>query len=74
MRVHERAQPTNLAISSLTIAMHEELAKHDLTDGEYVMVVSNAVNSVLSGWAKDTIRMERHGNTGTPGGWAGDQD
>lgn len=74
MRIHEREMPTNRAANALTIAMLEELQNHDLTDGEYIRVVANATNSILSGWAKETIRFERHGNYDTPGGFAREEE
>lgn len=70
LRIHEREQPTNQAENRLVQVLVDELENHDLTDGEYIRVISGAFHTLLSGWAKYQIREERHGNRDSLGGLA----
>ena len=74
LRTHERELPTNIAQNELVIAIVNELEKHDLTDGEYIRVISDVFHTLLSDWAKYQIREERHGNRDSLGGIASESD
>ena len=69
MRIHPREQMVNQADNRIALLVLEGLDEYpDLTDGEYVRVVTSAFNTVLSVWAKYKIRHERHGDHDKEGG------
>lgn len=72
-RQHEREQVVSAARLSLNekvIDWMREEGTQNLTDAEYISVVASALQDTVLGHTKMMIRMERHGNTDTPGGWA----
>ncbi len=64
---HPRAEVTRKAENDLEKAYSEISEKYDLTTGERLRVLSNALHSGLSSIAKYAIRHERHGKGGKPG-------
>ena len=66
-RVHPRMQIVNEAECKL----REVLVKiaHDLTEGEFLKVVSGMLSEQVGLVAKYAIRQERHGRTDKPGDW-----
>lgn len=63
MRIHERERVVQEAHAKVSTIMA------DLTPGEQLRVLSGELGMV----AKYMIRVERHGDTGTPGGIAPDE-
>jgi hypothetical protein len=69
-RAHEREQQVDVASSELASVMCRELEKHDLTDAEWLRAVHHAYSTLVNGYIKTAIRVERHGDQDIPGGWA----
>ncbi len=67
-RIHEREKLINNSESGLRLAVVE--CTKGLTEAEAISVVTNVLSGEILGRMKYAIRMERHGNTETPGGWA----
>lgn len=61
MRMHPRTEIVTQARSALTEAVLRWERDHpDLTDGEWIGIVSSVLSGQLENWAKHTIRAERH--------------
>jgi len=67
-RIHPREQLVKDAEMKIKTAIVE--ACKGLTTAESLQVVNHACHEEIGGILKYEIRMERHGNTNTPGGWA----
>ena len=68
-RLHKREQIVREAELKLRQAMLDIWKESDLTDAEMLRIVAACFGDHVAGHAKYDIRMERHGNTDTPGGW-----
>jgi len=64
---HPRAQIVRVAETELEKAYLDIAEKHDLTTGERLRVLSNALHSGIASIAKYAIRHERHGSGDKPG-------
>lgn len=73
-RQHPRELRCNKAEIDLSMAIHKVIEEHNLTTAEQLRVVNAALSKYIGHIAKIEIRLERHGNTETPGGWANDND
>jgi len=70
-RIHPREQVVSAARNELANAVLEVIQTHELTEGEALKVVSQALGEWLGSAATHMIRDERHrGNPDKPGGWA----
>lgn len=72
-RQHERERLVSAARISLSEKVSDWLREEttqELTDAEYISVVTDTLAQSVLGHTKMMIRVERHGNTDTPGGWA----
>ena len=67
-RIHEREKLIKNAEIALRLAIVG--ATKGLTEAEAISVVTSVFSEEILGRMKYAIRMERHGNTETPGGWA----
>ena len=68
IRIHHREQRVVMATTQIEKKVLKVLADADLTDGETVRALSAAFHNVLAGYAKEMIRIERHGDADKPGG------
>lgn len=68
MRRHKRDVMCSEALAAMKDAMREVQKKFDLTPAEYVDLAQQAASSAITYYLRDDIRIERHGNTDTPGG------
>lgn len=69
-RIHEREGMVDRAEMQLQEHLSRLQFNSDLTEGEFLRVVSGAFSNTLGGIAKYKIRMERHGDSNRPGGLA----
>jgi len=67
--MHPREQIVKEAENDLRELLNDLQFCRDLTEGEYFRVLGVAFSEVGT-WAKYAIRMERHGDSNTPGGMA----
>ena len=65
-RMHERESKVRLAQVELETLILEKANELDLTDVELLQALTSAMQSSL----KYMLRVERHGDTDTPSGWA----
>lgn len=73
LRQHERERivsAARLSLSEKILDWMREDGTVDLTEPEYISVVTAALSDSVLSRTKMMIRMERHGNVDTPGGWA----
>ena len=68
-QIHPRERLVDEAEQQLRMSLIS-LHKLGLTTGEFLQVVSNVLGGEVRSIARYAIRVERHGNTETPGGWA----
>ena len=59
-----KLHPRERIVAEAKVGIAREVFKHELTYGERLAILSE----LLSTAAKYQIRLERHGNTDTPGG------
>lgn len=67
-RQHPREQTVETARRELLNAISEIATKHALTAGERLRILVEAQSEKLGLLARSMIRIERHGDTKTPGG------
>lgn len=72
MRQHEREPMVREVQARVLEAIDREMA--GLTLWEALRVVNAVCSDWIAGAAKTAIRMERHGNTETPGGFAPEKE
>jgi hypothetical protein len=70
MKIHPREQLIKEIEMKLKTAIVE--ATRELTTAETIQLVNHVCRDEIAGIVKYQIRMERHGNTNTPGGMAPD--
>jgi len=68
-KLHEREALVRAAERVLRGALIEIATKHELTQMEYIQLCQNVLGGEILTTCKYAIRMERHGNTDTPGGF-----
>lgn len=68
-KLHKREQIVRDAEQKLRTALLDIWKEHDLTEGEMLRVVASVFGDHVASHAKYEIRIERHGNIDTPGGW-----
>ena len=73
-KLHERELLVRAAERVLRDALVEVLSNHDLTQMEYIQLCQNVLGGEILNTCKYAIRVERHGNTDTPGGFAKDDE
>jgi hypothetical protein len=66
MKLHERTKITRAAEQILLKAIIE-VQKLDLTEAEYIQVVTTQLGNAITSATKFMIRDERHDNEDTPG-------
>lgn len=72
LKIHERERLVEIAELDLRGAWLEIMKKNGLTEGETLQVLTKFMSSQIGHMSRNMIRMERHGNLETPGGWASD--
>lgn len=74
-KLHEREALVRAAEKVLQGALSEILSNHELTQMEYIQMCQNVLGREILTTCKYAIRVERHGNPNTPGGFAkGDEE
>jgi len=68
LRLHKRERIVNDAEEKLRKAMIDIWTEYDLTEAEMLRIVAACFGDHVASHARYEIRMERHGNTNTPGG------
>lgn len=68
MRMHPRERLVDEAEKVIAAAVLKVLEDFDLTDAEYISVLTNALNTAILRRTKYMIRQERHGDPNKPGG------
>lgn len=74
MKLHPRESIVRKAGSDLLGALIEIREKHELTDGEYLAMLSETFGNSISHLAKYMIRYERHEDYQKEGGLAYDEE